>query len=405
MKKSGIELLSDLKIKKAKHKEKPYNLRDGNGLFVLIHPNGSKYFQLRTTLHGKAKLIQIGNYSYITLVEARKIATEKKRLVKVEKVDPILSEKLNKQQKAKEADTTFKKVAEDWIALKADGMAQTTVLKIKQSFNANVYKILGNYPIRSISNEQIRNCLLIMQKRGALELMEKTRGWIKRIFEFAKSDGLIDENPMPTKDERLKKHKGKKFSHFKSPGDAGVFLKKLDTYSGSYEVYACAYLQIHFSQRPAELRLAKWEEFDFENAIWTLPIERSKTGKSMINPHKIMLSKQSIDVLKELKTYSGGGDYLFSTRYDNKPISEATVRKVYRTLFTKYRVVPHGCRHFFSTQANDSGKFRKAVIESFLSHKDENQISEIYNEAEYLKEKRKLAQWWSNQLDLMKEKA
>jgi integrase len=125
----------------------------------------------------------------------------------------------------------------------------------------------------------------------------------------------------------------------------------------------------------------------------------------MINPHKIMLSKQSIDVLKELKTDSGGGDYLFSTRYDNKPISEATIRKVYRTLFTKYRVVPHGCRHFFSTQANDSGKFRKAVIESFLSHKDENQVSEIYNEAEYIKEKRKLAQWWSNQLDLMKEKA
>ena len=101
MKKLGIELLSDLAIKSAKKKDKGYTLRDGGGLIVLIHPNGSKYFQLRTTLHGKPKLIQIGNYSYMSLVEARKIASEKKRLIKVEKIDPVLSEKLNKQKKSK----------------------------------------------------------------------------------------------------------------------------------------------------------------------------------------------------------------------------------------------------------------------------------------------------------------
>lgn len=402
MKKLGIELLSDLAIKSAKKKDKGYTLRDGGGLIVLIHPNGSKYFQLRTTLHGKPKLIQIGNYSYMSLVEARKIASEKKRLIKVEKIDPVLSEKLNKQKKAKEANTTFKKVAEDWIELKTDDMAPSTVLKIKQTFNANVYKVLGAYPIKTISNDQVRHCLLLIQKRGALELMDKTRGWVKRVFEFAKSDGLIDENPMPIKDERLKKHKGKKFPRFENAKDAGIFLRKLEDYSGSFEVYACAYLQMHFAQRPSELRLAKWEEFDLKEAIWTLPIERSKTRKLMEVPHKIMLSKQALKILDELKSYSSGGDYLFSTRYDNKPISEATIRKIYRTLFTKYRVVPHGCRHFFSTLANDSGKFRKDVIDSFLSHMDKNQISRIYNEAEYIKEKRKLAQWWSDQLDAMK---
>ena len=135
MKKLGIELLSDLAIKSAKKKDKGYTLRDGGGLIVLIHPNGSKYFQLRTTLHGKPKLIQIGNYSYMSLVEARKIASEKKRLIKVEKIDPVLSEKLNKQKKAKEANTTFKKVAEDWIELKTDDMAPSTVLKIKQTLS------------------------------------------------------------------------------------------------------------------------------------------------------------------------------------------------------------------------------------------------------------------------------
>jgi integrase len=67
--------------------------------------------------------------------------------------------------------------------------------------------------------------------------------------------------------------------------------------------------------------------------------------------------------------------------------------------------VPHGSRHFFSTQANESGLFRKEVIEVFLAHKDKNAISAIYNEATYDKERRELAQWWSDQLDIMRDGA
>ncbi len=59
MAKLNSDLLDDLSIKAAKPKEKEYALRDGNGLFLLVHPNGSKYFQLRTTLHGKPKKIQL----------------------------------------------------------------------------------------------------------------------------------------------------------------------------------------------------------------------------------------------------------------------------------------------------------------------------------------------------------
>ena len=81
-------------------------------------------------------------------------------------------------------------------------------------------------------------------------------------------------------------------------------------------------------------------------------------------------------------------------------MSEATIRKAFRLCFTDYHVVPHGCRHFFSTQANESGLFRRDVIESFLAHSDKDKIRETYNEATYDKERRELAQWWSNQLDV-----
>jgi integrase len=399
------ELLDDLKIKAAKPSDKEFTLRDGNGLFLLVHPNGGKYFHLRTTLHGKAKKIQLGTYPTLSLSEARELAREKSKLVKTHHVDPIIEAKLAKRQKSDDAANTFQKIAEEWLEIKERDLASSTHLKIKQTFNANVYGVIGKYPIKDIDNLMVRNCLLIMQKRGASEFMWKTRGWIKSVFDFALGDKLISENPIPLLDVKLTKHIGEKFPRLKNRIDAGKLLRNLHDYAGSFEVSACVYLTIHLAQRPSELRCAKWIEFDLVNGVWTIPLEMSKTRKHMDKPHTVMLSKQAIAMLNELKAYSGHGDFLFTSRFARNPVSEATIRKAFRTLFTDYRIVPHGSRHFFSTQANESGLFRKEVIEVFLAHKDKNAISAIYNEATYDKERRELAQWWSDQLDIMRDGA
>lgn len=405
MAKLNADLLDDLTIKAAKPRDKEYTLRDGNGLFLLIHPSGGKYFHLRTTLHGKPKKIQLGTYPELSLSEARDIAREKRKQVKVEHIDPILEAKLVKQQKAKDADNTFQKIAEDWLAIKQRTLAPSTYLKIKQTFNANVYGVIGKYPMKDIDNQLVRKCLLIMQKRGALEFMEKTRGWIKQVFDFALSDKLISENPIPLKDERLIKHIGEKFPRLQSLQDAGKLLRNLVDYAGSFEVATCVYLQLHFAQRPSELRCAKWADFDLDKAIWTLPLEQSKSRKYMTKPHTIMLSKQALAALKELQAYTGHGEYVFASRLAGNPVSEATIRKAFRLTFPDYHIVPHGCRHFFSTQANESGLFRHDVIESFLAHSDKDKIRETYNEATYDNERRQLAQWWSDQLDIARDGA
>lgn len=403
MAKLNADLLDDLKIKAAKPRAAEYTLRDGNGLFLLVHPNGGKYFHLRTTLHSKSKKIQLGTYPELSLSEAREQAREKRKQVKVDHIDPTLEGKLAKQRKAKDANNTFQKIAEEWLAIKQHTLAPSTYLKIKQTFNANVYGVIGKYPIKEIDNIAVRKCLLIMQKRGALEFMEKTRGWIKAVFDFALSDKLISENPIPLKDERLIKHLGEKFPRLQSSQDAGKLLRNLVDYGGSFEVATCVYLQLHFAQRPSELRCAKWADFNLHKAIWTLPLAQSKSRKYMTKPHTIMLSRQALSALKELQAYTGHNEYCFSSRLASAPISEATIRKAFRTNFTDYHIVPHGCRHFFSTQANESGLFRRDVIESFLAHSDKDKIRETYNEATYDKERRELAQWWSDQLDMMRD--
>ena len=87
-----------------------------------------------------------------------------------------------------------------------------------------------------------------MQKRGALEFMEKTRGWIKQIFDFALSDHMISDNPIPLTDLRLKRHESLRFPRLKTIADAGKLLRNLNDYAGTFEVSACVYLMLNFAQ-------------------------------------------------------------------------------------------------------------------------------------------------------------
>lgn len=222
------------------------------------------------------------------------------------------------------------------------------------------------------------------------------------------ADRLINENPIPLADLRLNKHVGERFPRLKTAIDAGKLLRNLVEYQGTFEVQTCVILMLHLAQRPSELRESRWQEFDLKKGVWTIPIEKSKSRKHMSKPHTVMLSRQSLALLNELKEYTGSGEYLFAARITGKPVSEATIRKAFRTCFNEYRIVPHGCRHFFSTHANDAAKsnrllkFDKDVIESALGHAAENNVQGIYDDREYEISRKQLAQWWSDQLDMMK---
>lgn len=77
-------LLSDLAIRRAKPKEKAYTLNDGNGLSLLIEPNGSKGWRLRYRFAGKPKMLSLGVYPEVSLSDARTARMKPKGLSLVE---------------------------------------------------------------------------------------------------------------------------------------------------------------------------------------------------------------------------------------------------------------------------------------------------------------------------------
>lgn len=397
------ELLTDLEVRNATAADKPRKLGDGNGLTLLVHPNGSKYFQLRYTLHGKEKLLQLGKYPDIGLADARTKATTARKLV-ADGIDPVQNKRVEAAKKAADAAATFQSVAELWLGIKQRTLAPSTHRKIQQTFSANIYPRFGAYPIKEVGALTVRDAMQAMEQRGALELMEKCRAWVRDVFDFALGEGMIEHNPIPQKDLVLKKHRSESHPRLKNREDAGQFLRNLFEYPGRAETRLAIWLQMLVATRPSELRLAEWSEFDLDKGVWTIPLDRMKTRKHMTEPHVVTLSRQAVAALKELHSLTSYSKLLFPGLTDStKPMSDMTLAKSLRVIWTNYRIVPHGFRHFFSTQANEHGQFRHDVIEAALAHKDGNAIRATYNRATYIKERRELAQWWADELEAMRD--
>lgn len=400
----ATNLLTDLQIRKAQPKDKEYSLNDGGGLIVLVHPNSSKYFQLRATVDGKRKRVQLGKYGDMTLEDARESAKGKRRQVK-DGIDPVQDKRSKVLQRKRDALMTFKGVADEWMAIKQRTVAASSYRKIHGGFTANVYPKLGSLPIKQVDALMVREVMQVMEKRGATELMTKCRQWVKNVFEYALGEGLIDRNPIPAEDVVLAKHKSERFPTFRSRKDAGQFLRNLQEYPGKDETRLAIWLQLLVATRPGELRLAEWGEFDLDKALWTVPMDRMKSRMHMTEPYIVTLSKQAVDVLRELHEYTGHSKFLFPGNDPTKPISDMTIAKALRAVWKDYRVVPHGFRHFFSTEANEHGQFRPDVIEAALAHKDTNAIRAVYNRATYINDRRDLSQWWADELEAMRDGA
>jgi integrase len=294
---------------------------------------------------------------------------------------------------------TFRSVAIEWLGMK-DKISDSYREKIVATFTANVYPRIGNLPVKEITSPLLLSTLRIMEARGALELMGKCRSWLRQVFDYAKATGKLQgDNPASCLVDVLKKSESEGYPTLKNRADAGEFIRRLTDYHGRPETRLAIWLLFLTAKRPSELRAAKWEEFDLDKAEWTIPKERMKTRQ----PHSVTLSQQAVTALKELEPLTRYTGLLFPGSDPSKPISDMTLAKAFRLLWPEYRIVPHGCRHFFSTMANEHGEFRHDVIEAALAHKDKDAIRATYNRATYIRERRELGQWWADELDTMRE--
>ncbi|EAB1871669.1 TPA: tyrosine-type recombinase/integrase [Salmonella enterica subsp. enterica serovar Typhimurium] len=385
--------LTARQISTAKPTEKPYKLSDGGGLYLLVNPNGSRYWRMKYRYAGKEKLLSIGVYPDVTLAEARDKRTQAKRILAAGD-DPSEVKQAEREAKNLAVNNSFELLALEWHEHKKPNWSSGYADDILEYLRKDIFPYIGKKAITDIKPMTMLSVLKKMEDRGVLDKLKKTRQACRQIFTYAIITGRAEFNPVTDLAGALKTPKQQHFPHL-MPTQIGPFIHAVNTYSGSKVTRIATLLLMYTSVRTIELRASEWTEFDLNNDLWQIPKERMK----MRRPHLVPLSRQVKSHLLELKKITGWGKYVFPGRNDaHKPMSEASINQVIKRIGFAGKVTGHGFRHTMSTILHEKG-FNSAWIEAQLAHADRNTIRGTYNHAQYLDGRREMLQWYADYLD------
>lgn len=390
--------LTDKAIKAFKPRNSQYKKADGKGLFLLIHPNGSKYWRFKYLIHNKEKSLSLGVYPEISLLEAREKTIQLRKHL-ANNLDPSQERKLDKLKSKISMDNSFKSVAEEWHENQKAGWTERHSNYTLSRLEADVLPKIGFRPINEITAPELLLVLRDIEKRGALDISARIRQTCGQIFRYAIATGKAERDIAADLKGALKTRKRGNFKYLQED-ELPEFLEALKNYSGDMATKLGLKLLILTFVRTTELRGARWTEINFSDAIWRIPAERMK----MRVQHIVPLSRQVLEILEELKPISGYSEFIFPSRSNAKKfISENTLLyAVYRLGYHKQTTV-HGFRAMASTILNERG-FMPDVIERQLAHSERNKVRASYNHAQYLPQRKEMMQWWADYISDYKKR-
>ena len=385
--------LSDAKVRNAKPRSKPYKISDGEGLFLVVATTGSKYWRLRYFFAGKEKLLALGVYPETGLDDARKKRAQAKKTLAAGK-DPGEAKKEAKRLAVLKSENSFETIAREWHEKRKHEWAENSAKMVIKRLERHVFPKLGHRPIADMVAPEVLSMLRVIENGGALETAQRVMQICGQIFMYAIATGRAERNPVPDLRGALKTPVTKHYSHLKA-GELPEYLKKLEANDGDAKTKLALRLLLHTFVRTMELRAAQWLEIDFDKAEWRIPAERMK----MKEVHIVPLSKQAVAILRELKKLSGDHKHIFPNQQNRTTfMSENTMLYALYRMGYHSRTTGHGFRSTASTILNEHD-FPPDVIERQLAHCERNKVRAAYNYAQYLSQRRKMMQWWSDYLD------
>lgn len=393
-------MLTDKEIKNAKPKQKAYRLADGGGLYLEVTTSGSKLWRWKFRFEGKEKRFAIGIYPDVRAPEARKVMAESRAKLKVG-IDPSAEKRAKREQEKVAGDFTFEAVARTWFDKAHASLAETTRTKNISFLEKDVFPFMGGRPIASLAAPDLLSVIRRIEGRGANDIARRVHNLCGRVFRYAVGHGLCDRDPSRDIElcDILAPADVQHHASVTDPKGAGELLRAIDGFTGSFTTRCALRFAPLVFVRPGELRHAEWTEFDFDKAEWRIPASKMK----MKEQHLVPLSRQAIEVLREIQQLTGSRQYVLpSERGGGRPMSENTVNAALRRLgYTKEEMTGHGFRSMASTLLHELG-YPHQVIERQLAHGERNQVSAAYNFAEHLPERRKMMQQWADYLDKIK---
>ncbi len=387
--------LTDIKIRQAKPGAKPFRLSDGGGLFVEVRPNGSKLWRYAYRIGGKANLFAMGAYPAVTLQAARKAHASAREVVSAGK-HPARQRAAALAAADVLAADTFERVAGDWIESRRtkEGRPGWSLYYEKQARSClarDVFPVVGARPIKSISPAEWLAVLRGIADRGAPSAAILTRQLVSQTYSYAIANLRAETDPTwPLR--RAITRPPVAHASAKDRDTVRDLLHRLNRYGGHRTTAIALRLLLLTFVRTAELRGARWSEFDIGRAVWSIPAERMKKRRV----HLVPLSAQALELLRELREITGANAHLFpNSRRPRETMSATTINRAlehmgYRSGF----FTGHDFRATASTTLHELG-FRSEIVEMQLAHSNTDKVASAYNHAEYLPERAEMMRAWS----------
>lgn len=406
-------MLTDVDCRNAKAKEKAYKLSDSAGLHLEVTPTGSKYWRWKYRFGGKEKRLAIGVYPRVSLKEARKQRDQARDMLDAGQ-DPSAEKKVQRLTAKLLVNTTFEGVAREWFDREKQTWVDSHAARIIRRFERDIFPFLGSRPIADIATPEMLSVLRKIEERGAIETSHRAKWDCSQVFLYAIETGRAERNPIDGMSKgALKQPVARNLAAVVDPEGIEQLIRAIRGYQGSPVVRAALQLAPLVFLRPGELQQAQWPEFDLDGAgkfaaggaaMWEVPNERMKRPKEekeLAGGHLVPLSRQAVQVLRDLYPLTGRGRYVFpSPRTPQRPLSDNGVLSALRRMgYSGDEMTGHGFRAMARTALAERLKVEERYIELQLAHAVRDANGWAYNRASFIEERTKMMQQWADYLD------
>jgi len=398
------KLLTATEVKNAKATGKLFRLPDGEGLFLEVTPTGKKHWRYRYSFNGKESMCSLGQYDDVTLQDARAERDRLRKDLRVRGVNPARNRQRGRGGIAADDDNSYQAVAKRWIKIKKSGKKWSDgyLAQVERTLEDEVFPEIGTMKFSAVTATDLTGILdaIVERQTAAAEKKGKEskrsvprliQQWFIAIGKFGALHQLTDQNTAAALQGYVSSSREVRHHPYLKESELEEFFKKVSLGRGTESVRLAVLLLAHTFVRPSELRCASWSEFDFDNAIWTVPAKRMK----MREEHDVPLTSQSMILLRRLREINPHPRLLFpNTRDSTRCMSPTTLNRYLERLGYGGRLSAHGFRGTAMTILITWGE-RSDAIEKQLAHALPSRTQQAYNHAVLTKERAAMMQKWS----------
>jgi len=391
-------MLTDFTIRSAKAKEKPYKIADERGMYLLVQTSGGKLWRFDYRYFGKRKTKALGSYPDVSLNKARELRDEARKLLASD-VDPSEVRKAERAAKIGKLSNTFEVIAREWVSTHLKIKSESNAERSLRRFELYLFPRFGNKPIAEIEPPEVLSAIRVIQNLNKTDTAKRTLQTAGQVWRYAVQTGRANRDVTSDLKGAIPNAKVKHMAAFTDPKDIAALLRAIDGFTGTLTVQTALKLAPLVFVRPGELRKAKWADIDLDSAEWRFTVTKTNTE------HIVPLSWQAINILKEIKPFSGSGEFVFVNGHNSREaMSDAALNAALRRMGydTKTDITGHGFRATARTLLHERLGFDPNIIEHQLAHRVPDALGGAYNRTRFLGQRREMMQKWADYLDELK---